>query len=150
MLKITNLARFIIIGIIITTLSYFSYWGYQWVVYVLGVTFDVSTNYNFFDMLVGLIAMIASIPLFLGATIVWRESKGSTQWITIGAIGFMIKNVLEISSSVYALSLLEQVVYMDIQLAAENIGIQLFQAALWVFILIYFKKLSAASAVQSQ
>ena len=142
MLKVTVLAKLIIIGIMIATLSYFSYWGYEWVVYVLSRAFAVVTEFNFFDMLVGLIAMISSIPLFIGSFMAWRANANSVLWITIGSIGFTVKNVLEISSSVYVLSLLETVFYTDVQFAAQDIGVQLFQIALWIFVLFYFKKLA--------
>ena len=59
------------ISLFIITVSFFSYWGYQWVVYLLGKYFQVTTNSTFFDLIAGLVSMIAAVLVFIiGAIII--------------------------------------------------------------------------------
>lgn len=137
--------KFILVILFIITISLFSFWGYQWVNYVLSKMFSVKTDGTFYDLFIGLIAMISSVPIVCGSAMAWKNSRNAFLWLAIGSIGFFIKNSLEIINVIYKLSLLETVSSFNIQGAASDIGGQLFQVAFWIFIIIYFKKKLLAS-----
>ena len=80
----------------ILTISLFSTWGYQWVQYILSMMFNVVTESNMFDLFIGLIAMIASVFIFIGAIGAWRLDKNCLSNINKGVSGFFFKNVLDI------------------------------------------------------
>lgn len=141
MVKNNSTARLLLVIIFTVTVIYFGYWGYEWVNYVLSKMFSVATGSTFFDLLVGLIAMIASVPLFVGGIMAWRDNNKGVDWLTVGAIGFMLKNVFEMANGVYKLTLVDQVTAYHIRETSSDIGQQLFQLAFWVFVMIYFKKL---------
>lgn len=121
---------------------FFSYWGYQWVLYLLGKLFEVDTKSTIFDLFVGLIAMASAVPVFIGATKVWRWLSNYSNYFLIGVIGFITKNILEIINVIYKLYLeKEKIVSIgDLNVAATFIGIQMFQLAFWAFVLIFFNK----------
>lgn len=137
--------KFILVILFIITISLFSFWGYQWVNYVLSRMFSVDTGSTFYDLFVGLIAMISSIPIFCGSAMAWKNNRDAFLWLTIGSVGFFLKNGLEIINTIDKLTLLKTVNSFNIQQAATDIGWQLFQVAFWIFIIIYFKKKLLAS-----
>lgn len=147
MIKNNDVSKFLLIIIFAITVSYFGYWGYEWVNYVLSKMFNVATGSTFFDLLVGLIAMMASIPLFVGAIMAWRDNVKSVNWLTVGTVGFVIKNIFEITNVVYKLSLQDVVTAHHIRGASSGIGQQLFQIAFWVFVMVYFRKLTTKKMV---
>ena len=132
-------AKLIAIVLIIITVSLFSYWGYQCVNYVLGQIFHVDTGSSLYDLFIGLIAMAASVPLFIGSIWVFRN-KPATTLIVYGTIGFLIKNVLDIINDAYPLTKLTTVMASDISAAAWLIGIDFLQLAFWIAVWVYFAK----------
>jgi len=128
------------ISLFIITVSFFSYWGYQWVVYLLGKYFQVTTNSTFFDLIAGLVSMIAAVLVFIGGVKVWNLKESSLQFIAIGSIGFIIKDILNMINVIYTLNLKGVLVLQDIKGAAWDIGWIFVYIAFWVVILIYFNK----------
>ncbi len=143
MVKNNEIAKFLLVIIFAVTIIYFGYWGYEWVNYVLSKMFSVATDSTFFDLLVGLVAMVSSIPLFVGSILAWRDNTKAMPWLTIGSAGFVLKNFFEIANIIFKLSLQTSVVASDIRSASSDMGQQLFQIAFWVFVMIYFRKLIA-------
>lgn len=138
--KGSGFSIFLSIILLLVTVGLFSYWGYQWVQYVLSVTYNVATDSTFFDLFIGLIAMISSIPVFIGAFYLWNYQAGLNGFLNTGAIGFLIKNALEIGQAFYDLSKVAIVESYHITSAAWSIGGNLFQTAFWIFVLIYINR----------
>ncbi len=124
------------------TICLFSYWGYEWVNYLLSKMFNVSTSKNMFDLFIGLIAMASSVLIFTGGFLVLQMRSKSSKFIFFGSIGFLIKNILEIANAVFGLFSVAEVTKGAIERASWTIGLELFQIGFWVFVLIYFMRRS--------
>jgi hypothetical protein len=132
----------ILLGIVLIaiTVFLFSSWGYQWVNYVLSRLFAVETESNLFDLFIGLIAMASSVVIFIGTIYMFQMNKRCTSYIKIGAVGFFIKNTLDISQRVYSLSILPEVSTFDVQIASLRIGLELLQLGFWIFVFSYVNR----------
>ena len=122
------------------TIVQFSSWGYQSVVYILSTMFNVETTSTPLSVVVGLIAMVASIFVVIGAGLWWKEKVSALPFIKIGTSIFIFKNVLDLINETWVFSNTHEVVnqYLIASLA-QNLGEQLFQLAFWAFVLFYFK-----------
>lgn len=116
----------------------FSYWGYQAVMYILSVSFDVVTEFTPYDMFIGIIAMIASASLFVGSFMWWRKIVTAANFLKAGTIGFVIKDILEIPNAIVPLTRVSQVTRFDLTQAASAIGVDLFKIGFWIFALCIF------------
>lgn len=137
-----NIEKLLLILIIFTTIIQFSTWGYQSVIYVLSTMFSVDTSATPIDMVIGIIAMIASGLLFAGSAMWWKKNTQAFSYMTNGAIIFMVKNVLDIINDILVFSNeYEDVVIgiREVETLAAQLGEQFFQLAFWVFIFFYFK-----------
>ncbi|MFT7615869.1 MAG: hypothetical protein ACI8Y7_000696 [Candidatus Woesearchaeota archaeon] len=128
------------IFLFIVTVSLFSYWGYLWVSYLLGLIFDVAVGKTVFDMIVGLIAMAASVLIFTGGIYSLLLKQVSSGLLKYGAIFFIIKNVFDVASNIFDLTNVATVMSQHIASAAIGIGGHFLQTAFWIFILIYFTR----------
>ena len=137
-----DFARGIAIFLLIICISLFSFWGYQWVNYLLSQSFNVETGSTMYDLFIGLIAMFSSVLIVIGVWLVWHMRSASVAFLAAGGIGFLIKNVLDIINDVNPLQTLEVVTKYDIQRVAGNIGFDLLQVAFWIFVLVYFLRSS--------
>ena len=126
--------------LMVVTVFLFSTWGYQSVQYILSRMFDVQNNTTIYDLLIGVIAIVSSIFVFTGATLIWKMKSSVSKWITMGAIGFLLKNVLDIINDVIPLFRANQVTTFDISSASWQIAADVFQFAFWIFIIIYFNR----------
>jgi hypothetical protein len=132
---IQKLLMLFIIGL---TICMFSFWGYQAVMYILSVMFNVATEYTPYDMFIGIIAMISSVLMFTGSFMWWKKNVKAEAFLKYGAIGFVIKDVLEIPNAIAPVAKLAVVTRYDLTTAASAIGYDLFKIAFWVFALVIF------------
>ncbi|HAO64830.1 TPA: hypothetical protein DCQ44_02510 [Candidatus Taylorbacteria bacterium] len=133
-----NLQKLLMIFIFILTICMFSYWGYQAVMYILSVSFNVVTEFTPYDMLIGIIAMIASASLFAGSTMWWKRNVTAENFLKFGTIGFVVKDILEIPNAIVPLTLVAQVTRYNLTVAASAIGYDLFKIGFWIFALCIF------------
>lgn len=124
------------------TVGLFSTWGYQWVNYLLAKSFNVVTESSIYDLFIGLIAMISSVIVFIGAIFVWQMKSSASRLMLYGPIGFLVKNVLDIINDINPLWKLAEVTSLQITDASWAIGGDLFQVAFWIFIIILFSRAS--------
>lgn len=130
--------KLLMVFIFILTVCMFSYWGYEAVMYVLSVSFDVETGYTAYDMFIGIIAMIASAILFAGSAIWWKKNLKAEIFLKVGTIGFIIKDILEIPNAIVPLTKVAVVSRYELTTAAGAIGFDLFKIGFWVFALVIF------------
>ncbi len=130
--------KILMVFIFILTSSMFSYWGYQAVMYILSVSFDVQTKYTLYDMFIGIIAMVASASLFAGSFIWWRKNINAEKFLVWGIIGFLVKSILEIPNTIIPLTKLPTVTVSDITDAASDVGYVLFKIGFWVLAMFIF------------
>jgi hypothetical protein len=133
-----TLQKLLMIFIFILTICMFSYWGYQAVMYILAVSFNVVTKFTPYDMFIGIIAMLSSASLFAGSFMWWRKILTAENFLKIGAIGFVVKNILEIPNAIVPLTRLSVVSQYDLTRAASTIGVDLFKIGFWIFALCIF------------
>lgn len=133
-----TIQKLLMIFIFILTVCMFSYWGYQAVMYILAVSFNVSTEFTPYDMFIGIIAMLASASLFTGSSMWWNRNVLAELFLKIGSIGFVIKDILEIPNAIVPLTQLAQVTRSDLTRAASAIGVDLFKIGFWIFALCIF------------
>lgn len=133
-----TIQRILMVFIFILTVSMFSYWGYQAVMYILGISFNVQTKFTLYDMFIGLIAMIASASLFAGSFMWWRKNVSAENLLKFGTIGFIVKDLLEIPNAIVPLTKLSQVTTFDLAIAARGIGYDLFKIGFWILALYIF------------
>lgn len=133
-----TLQRLLMIFIFILTICMFSYWGYQAVMYILSVSFNVVTEFTPYDMFIGIIAMIASASLFTGSVMWWKKIITAENFLKAGAIGFVIKDILEIPNAIVPLTQASQVTRFELTQAASAIGVDLFKIGFWIFALCIF------------
>jgi len=134
-----TIQKLLMIFIFILTVTMFSYWGYQAVMYILAISFDVVTEYTLYDMFIGIIAMLASASLFTGSFMWWRKHITAEPFLTYGAWGFVIKDILEIPNAIVPLTQLDFVTRYNLTEAAGAIGIDLFKIGFWIFVFFIFK-----------
>jgi len=136
----STLEKFIIIFLFVITVSLFSTWGYDAAVYILGQLFGVDIpDATYISFTEGIIAMIASVLIFMAGVFWWKHNPDAKPYFIGGSIGFLVKNVLDIANELIVFG--EQntdPTVTDIKALASNIGWEIFQAAFWIFILIYF------------
>jgi len=130
--------RLLMVFIFILTICMFSYWGYEAVMYVLSVSFNVETGYTAYDMFIGVIAMLASAALFAGSAIWWKKNLKAEMFLKLGTAGFIIKDILEIPNAIVPLTKVAVVTRLDLTSAAGAIGYDLFKIGFWVFALVIF------------
>lgn len=133
-----TIQKLLMVFIFILTISMFSYWGYQSVMYILSVSFGVETTFTPYDMFIGIIAMIASVSLFTGSFMWWRKHVTAAGFLTYGTLGFVIKDILEIPNAIVPLTKLSQVTTSDLGVAASAIGYDLFKIGFWVLAMYVF------------
>ena len=137
--KRTQTTTIICLILFIVTVSLFSFYGYQWIQYLLGTYFDVPTN-AFSDLITGIIGMIASIIVFIGAINLWQMKHSSVKLLVYGSIGFLIKNALDLINDFKPLRGLDVVQSWDITSVAWSLGIDLFHIGFWIFILVFITR----------
>ncbi len=130
--------KILMVFIFVLTVSMFSYWGYQAVMYILGISFNVQTEFTPYDMFIGIVAMIASVSLFTGSFMWWRKNVSAEKFLKLGTIGFIIKDILEIPNAIVPLTKLSQVTSSDLTTAASSIGYDLFKIGFWVLAMFIF------------
>jgi hypothetical protein len=132
--------KIFLVILFIITITQFSSFGYQSVTYVLGVIFNVPVISTPFDVLIGLTAMIASALVFAGSALWWRKASSALPYISLGAILFIGKNVLDLVNETILFNMATEVTSMEqIQELAGILGEQFFQLAFWVVVYFYFK-----------
>jgi len=138
--RLSKLTWWLVIIILVTTVVQFSTWGYEATLYLLSNLFNVETDATVFQFLTGVIAMIASVILFAGGCYAWMMSKKSSALLVTGAVGFIIKNIFDISHRI-ASGLQQEIteVYQVKQIAGE-VGTELFQMVFWVFVIVWFSR----------
>ena len=136
--EITALHIILAVFLFMITVFYFSWWGYKWVNYLLSAAFNVATESTVFDLLIGLVAMIASVLIFIGLLRSFRLKASAYGLLRYGAIGFLIKNALDIASDIEPLTGLGTISSVQIKATSWLIAWDIFQAAFWVFVLVYF------------
>jgi hypothetical protein len=135
-----NVEKTLLILLFCITVFQFSGWGYQSVIYVLSQMFDVATSSTPIDMIIGLIAMIASALVFAGAAMWWRSNPNALTYITIGSLIFVVKNIFDAINDVWVFSITHTAVQLaDVEGLAAQVGGQFFQLAFWVFVFFYIK-----------
>jgi hypothetical protein len=134
-----TIQKLLMVFIFILTVSMFSYWGYQSVMYILSMSYGVASVYTVYDMLIGAIAMIASVALFTGSFMWWRKNVSAEKFLMFGTIGFVLKDILEIPNALAPLSKLAVVTIDDLGVAASAIGYDLFKIGFWVLAMYIFK-----------
>lgn len=134
------LERIIIIFLFIVTVTLFSTWGYEIAVYLLGQYFDVAIeDVTLASFFVGVIAMISSVLIFVGGVLLWRQHLSAKPYFIAGAVGFVVKNALDITNQVWVFSrTTPDPDAADIKMLATELGSEALQAAFWVFVLVYF------------
>ncbi len=123
---------------LIMTVGLFSYWGYQWVNYLLSIAFNVKTQSTLFDLFAGLIGMISSVFLFVGSIKLLSMKLSSVNLLLTGASGFLVKNLLDIAIDINPLTQVDQVNTWQISQAAWSIGVEFLHIAFWIFVLVFF------------
>lgn len=129
-----------IILLFIITVTQFSTFGYQSVRNILGSLFNVQTVSTPVDSIIGLSAMIASALVFAGGAMWWKEMTQALKFISIGAIIFMVKNVLDIINEVILFKMSHAIIGVEeINQLAKILGNQFFQLAFWILVFFYFR-----------
>lgn len=120
----------------------FSYWGYEWVNYLLSKLFKVETTSTLFNLMSGLISMISSVIMVIGVVRVWKMQRSASRFFMVSFLGFLLANFLDIVSEIYNLSLQKQIETYMISGASWSIGLDLLEIGFWAFVLIYFTRKS--------
>ncbi len=124
------------------TIGYFTIWGYEWVNYLLSKSFDVETDKTIFNLFTGLIAMISSVPVFVGAVFTWRMKPFNPKLMIIGPAGFLVKNLFDIVNDIIPLTNMAEITPADISNTTQAIGGDIFHMAFWVFVIAFFARKS--------
>jgi hypothetical protein len=130
--------KLLMIFIVIMTVCMFSYWGYQAIMYILSVSLSVQTEYTPYDMLIGIIAMLASASLFIGSFIWWNKNVSAEKFLKYGTAGFIVKDLFEIPNAIVPLIAISNVTRQDLAIAARTIGYDLFKIGFWIFTMYIF------------
>ena len=130
--------------LIFITVTQFAIWGQHSVRFILTTIFPVQGQVYAtpIDVIIGFGAMIASGLVFAGAVMWWKKMLSAFSFITIGAILFTLKNVLDILNEIvlFGISTRGEKITMDmIDSLAAGLGEQFFQLAFWLFIFFYFR-----------
>ena len=104
----------------IISIAYFFYSGAISVNYLLGNAFDIDTGKNFIDFLIGILALISSAIVFVGAIYAWNMKTTASSFFIYGTVGFIIKNILEIANEIINLTGLETVTKSSIWYFNKN------------------------------
>lgn len=121
----------------------FFYWGFQAVFYLLSTGFGVDADSTFFDFVLGILGIIASLLVFLGAVNTWRKNK--SHLVFFGSGLFVLKNILEIVNQVVRLVVRNNSSGLKgtlsthvLRSTAWDISVYLALIVFWSFILWYF------------
>ena len=132
--------RLFLVILFFITITQFSAFGYQSVMYVLGLIFNVSVIATPLDVVIGITAMVASALVFAGAAMWWRMMPAAQPFFSIGALLFIGKNVLDLVNETILFGMKNQVVdATQIQQLAGILAGQFFQMAFWILVFFYFR-----------
>ena len=104
----------------------------------MGNIFGVETGKNFLDFLIGIVSLISSAIVFIGAIFAWNMKTRASSFIIFGATGFMLKNLLEIINEIVYLANLTNITKSDIWFTSAGIGNNIFHFGFWIFAAIFF------------
>ncbi len=136
-----TLEKYLLVLLFCITLCDFSERGVQSAVYLLSYLFPVEDLMTTpIDFMVGMIAMVGAILIFVASSLWWRQSVRALPFFSVGATLFVVKNILDIFNSIAMFSMAHTTYTVSlIQGLAAEIGSQLFQLAFWVFVFFFFK-----------
>ena len=143
--KLTSPEVILVVALFLTTVTQFSMWGKTAVEYILSTLVNVKTDSTIYDVFIGFIAMISSVLVFIGGIYAWNLKRISSVLMMSGAIGFLVKNMLDIIRDVDKLTKIVNPKGYDVQIAAGAIGLDLFQTAFWIFVIVMFTRASLKS-----
>lgn len=124
------------------------FWGYLVARYSLGAGFGIEVQATIYEMLIGLIAIVASIGVFLGCMHAWKLDRRATRMLEWGAAAFFLKNVLDIANVYVRFDRFGEKTVAGVDEAALAIGAEVLQMLFWVFILWYFSDRRFAEMVE--
>lgn len=134
----------------VISIGYFAIWGYEWINYLLSKSFDVQTDKTIFDLFAGLVAMLSSIPVFIGTVFAWRMKPFNTKLMIVGPIGFMVKNLFDIVNDIIPLTKMETIAPVHISNTTQAIGADIFHIAFWAFVMAFFARKTFARFLLSK
>ncbi len=146
---VPTLAFVLAIFLILVTVSLFSYFGYQSVIYLLAKMFNATDNTStIYDFFIGLVSIVGSVFVFIGSVHVFRLKTSVPKLFVWGSSFFLLKNVLDIINDIQPLRSLETVSFSDVSEVAWSIGADFLQVAFWIFVVVYFNRASFKSMLK--
>lgn len=132
--------KIFLVLLFIITISQFSTFGYQSVLYILGVIFNVPVVSTPLDVVIGAAAMAASALVFAGSALQWRGSSSAWKYLSLGAGLFIVKNIFDLVNVTILFAMANKVDTIEqIQALASQLGEQFFQMAFWIIVYFYFR-----------
>lgn len=134
--------RFILLSLILIALFQFSQWSYQTLKYLLGLFLHVEIAYTtFLDPIIGIITLIGSFLLLVGAFFRWKERVSSQTYLLLGLTLFLFKNIFEILGEVLSLRQKYEIISeQQLEQLLSNINGEFFQIIIWALLLFYFAR----------
>ena len=135
-----NWEKILLIILIVSSVIHFSNWGTQTVKHVLGVFFGTPLpDTTFLDPFIGIIALAASILIFLGSILRWHRKLLSLVFVMWGTGLFAAKAVFDILNEILIVKQTSQNVSIaQIEELAADIGSTLLLLAFWAIVFVYY------------
>jgi len=143
-LQTTNSEKLFLAILLIITILQFATWGEQTVKHLLGLIFQTPLpNTTFLDPLIGIVAIVASILLFIGTVLRWQNKTTFGPYLILGAVLFVFKSLFSIFNEILiAKQRYSTITESHIEELASSIGAELFIVAIWAGILTYFLRIA--------
>ncbi|NCU42092.1 MAG: hypothetical protein EOM19_05255 [Candidatus Moranbacteria bacterium] len=134
--------KFLLFFLILFSTFQLLQWGYQSIQSFLNVFFRISSpDITFLSPLIGIVALLGSLFLFIGGILRWRNSSFSKTPLILGFIFLLFQNIFDILNHIILTKeKYSTVTEQHIEKLTALIGNELFQIIIWTLLLLYFLK----------
>jgi uncharacterized membrane protein YphA (DoxX/SURF4 family) len=134
--------KFLLFFLILFSTFQLLQWGYQSIQSFLSVFFKISSpDTTFLSPLIGIVALLGSLFLFIGGILRWRNNSFSKTPLVLGFIFLLFQNIFDILNHIILTKeKYSTVTEQHIEKLTALIGNELFQIIIWALLLLYFLK----------
>lgn len=147
-MKKTMLLRVLCVVLWCVVVVQMTTWGYLIARHLLSVSFGVPVESTWYEVLIGIIAIVGSFFVLVSSVSAWRGSIQAAPTMLIGGGLFVAKNILDVINEVARFAQFAERTPAAIDAAATSIGVEALQFLFWLFILWYFSRRNLERLVQ--
>ncbi len=134
--------KFLLFFLILFSAFQLFQWGYQSIQSLLSIFFNISSpDTTFLSPLIGIVALMGSLFLFLGSILRWKNISFFKTPLILGFVFLLFQNIFDILNHILLTKeKYSTITEQHIEKLTATIGNEIFQIIIWVLLLMYFLK----------